>query len=303
MRWSNSSLYTLQQCGERFRRKYIERDFRPSGIRAKRGIAVHKVAGESHMRQLRRKGDAGPTASREIINEALPSVEEARSIAADSFRRAVEEGVAWSDDEKKVGIQEITGETLDETVAVAGMYVTKRAPEVNPVAVERRIIIKPSDMDVEIVGIIDLADEEELTFGDPFKDDQPPETRKVETVWDLKTSNKTPNRNAAAFNQQLTLYSLIRTADKGGKPPDFVGLATMVVLKGGMKKDIQRARRSREDLSAVAERLSVGIESVKRGVFVPANPDAWWCSARYYEYHADCPFALGRISVAIGGAE
>jgi hypothetical protein len=32
------------------------------------------------------------------------------------------------------------------------------------------------------------------------------------------------------------------------------------------------------------------VEAVKRGVFVPANPDSWWCSRAYCDYFEDCPY-------------
>jgi len=40
------------------------------------------------------------------------------------------------------------------------------------------------------------------------------------------------------------------------------------------------------------------MDSVRRGSFVPANPDSWWCSQKYCQFWSDCRFAMGRPSSA-----
>src|SRR3972149_4666665 len=88
-RWSNSSLTTLQMCAEKFRLRYLERDRRPSGLAAKRGIAVHKIASEVHKKQL---ADAGkwdgiaPRMSESVGTKA--SITEACDLAATEFEVA-----------------------------------------------------------------------------------------------------------------------------------------------------------------------------------------------------------------------
>jgi hypothetical protein len=292
-RWSNSMLYTAQQCGERFRRKYIERDFRPSSIRAKRGIAVHKVAGKSHVRQLAGKERGDP---REVYIDAVLSDEEAKDVAATEFDHSVKEyGVAWSDAEKEIGVEKVAGEEKDTAVRMAGYYVGKVARGVDPLAVERSLTIKPAGLDVEILGIIDLVGEEPAPALDPFAEE--PERRvrgvTIEVVHDLKTSDKRPREDAIGSNQQLTMYSLLRAAQTG-KPPDRVRLTTLVNSRQGVVTVTQTGTRSLEDLNAVAARIDASIRMVEAGAFVPANPDAWWCSEKFCEYWTECKFALGR---------
>ena len=296
MRWSNSSLFTLQQCGERFRRRYVEKDWRPSGIKAKRGTAVHKVAGESHMRQFRAK-EAGKPLEEYLV--AVPSVEEAKDIAAESFNRAVMEGVAYTDDEKAEGEDKVRGAEKDVAVAMAEQYVGAVAPRIDPIGVERRVVIKPEGTDIEIVGVVDLISEErELGTWDPENGPvivaDRAMRRRVEVVNDLKTADRQPQEGAVERSQQLALYALIRTAETG-KPPDKLRLRTMVRTRTGKVSTVeQTGERSQSDLEAVAQRLNAAIETVRRGVFVPANPDSWWCSEKYCEYWGDCVFALGK---------
>lgn len=302
MRWSNSSLFTAQQCGEKFRRRYIEGDRRPSGVRAKRGTAVHRVANVSHMRQLVAKQE-GSTPQ----NEALPTVEEAKDLAATEFDAAMVQGCAFSDEEKEEGVEKIAGEQKDAAVQMSEHYVGAVAPRIDPVGVERRVVIKPVDMDIEIVGIVDLISEEAM--GVPWAMGENGEVdgvrrllrKQIEVVNDLKTADRQPNEDAASKSQQLSLYALIRTAEVG-KTPDKVRLRTLVRTRTGKTSSVeQTADISKDNLEAVAQRLNAAIESVKRGAFVPANPDSWWCSARYCEYFGDCRFAMGRTSTG-GGA-
>jgi hypothetical protein len=294
-------LTTLQMCGERFRRRYIDKDRRPSGIKAKRGQAVHKVANIAHDRQLAAKVELvarGVTEGDFVAhaNESLPSGEEAEDLAATHFAAAIEGGVAYNDDEKKEGEAKVRGVELDKAVKMSSFYVARHAPTVDPVAVERDIVIKPKGVDFEIRGIVDLASRENFQ---PANEDERAQAvlsgvpiGEIEIVHELKTKDKRPSWDAARKSQQLTLYALIRHAQTG-KPPDFIAQTS----------DHQRAVRTRDDLNAVTHRLNSAIEAVNRGIFIPTNPDSWWCSAKYCDYYADCPFAIGRVSVAVKGGE
>lgn len=304
MRWSNSALYVAQACGEKFRRMYIERDFRPSGIRAKRGTAAHKVANEAHMRQLRAKeASADFELNRNLIlRDSLPTIEEAKDIAADSFERALVEGVAWTPEEKALGVEKVAGAEKDTAVRMGAHYVQVVAPRVDPVAVERKTVIRPADMNVEITGIVDLVSVEPpapIAIAAPIIADalmQEPRIRTSgdEVINDLKTSDRSPREGDAARSQQLPLYALIRTAETG-RMPEKLRLRTLVTTRTGKVSHVEQTTETRrENLEAVAQRLNAAISAVERGSFVPANPDWWGCSAKYCAYFGDCKFALGR---------
>ena len=305
MRWSNSALYVAQQFGEKFRRIYPERDFRPSGVRAKRGTAVHRVANEAHVRQLRAKEAGRPR--EEYLSIVLPTIEEAKDIAADSFQQAMQEGVAWTDDEKAVGEAKVAGEEKDKAVRMGAHYVGIVAPRIDPVAVERKTVIRVPGMNDEIAGIVDLVSVEAplspLPELDLSLEPKLVTERRVrvagldemeEVVNDLKTSDRSPQEDAAERSQQLPLYALIRTAETG-KVPDKLRLRTLVQTRTGKVSHVeQTTATTRENLDAVAARLSAAMDSVRRGSFVPANPDSWWCSQKYCQFWNDCRFAMGR---------
>ena len=298
MRWSNSALYTLQQCGERFRRRYIERDFRPTGVRAKRGTAVHKVASESHMRQMRSK-EAG-AGREEYLVGSLPTVEEAKDLAATVFDAAMVEGCAFSEDERAEGVEKVTGVQKDASVQMAEHYVGIIAPKVDPVGVERRVTIRPADSDIEITGIVDLVSEEwagespqEMTDS-PLALERRVRGQKIEVVNDLKTADRQPQEDAASRSQQLALYALIRTAEMG-RPPDKVRLRTLVRTRTGKTSSVeQTAEKTQPDLEAVAQRLNTAIRAAEAQIFVPANPESWYCHPKWCEFFSDCPYALGK---------
>ena len=308
MRWSNSALYVAQACGEKFRRMYLERDFRPSGISAKRGTAAHKVANEAHMRQLRAKQEGRPR--EEYLTAVLPTAEEAKDIAADSFQRALDEGCAFTADEKAVGVEKVTGDMKDQAVRMGAHYVGVIAPPIDPVAVERKTIIKPAGFEEEITGIVDLVSVEDRPVPEadssnasgillPRKVRVPGPRETLEIVNDLKTSARSPSEDAVEKSQQLPLYALIRAAETG-KIPERLRLRTMVQTRTGKVSHVeQSATTSTENLNAVAERLGAAMRSAKAGNFVPANPDSWWCSERWCSYWSDCRFAMGRPSSVV----
>lgn len=259
--WNNSALTTLQQCGEKFRRRYIERERVPSSPRALRGTVVHRVASAGYHRKL--------------AGEALPSVEEARDLAATEFEGAWRSGVLLSAEETAQGITAIRDASKDFAVDLAAYHVEAIAPAVKPVGVERKITVKPKDSDLVIHGTIDLIDD----------------TATGEVIRDLKTSEKSPPARRAADSQQLTMYAMIRMAEVGRLPAK---LTLDYLVRTPARKDKKHVpldtTRDADDVRALVSRINVAVEAVKRGTFVPADPSSWWCSAEYCEYFTTCPY-------------
>ena len=261
IKWSNSALTLLQNCGEAFRRRYLEKDFRPSAPRMVRGTAIHKAASHAYFRKLK--------------TEHLPSVEEAQDVAATEFDRAWRNGVTLSADEQAQGIQAVRDGSKDFAVALAGFHVTDVAPGILPIGVERHITVKPKDSDLVIHGTLDLV---ELVPGG-------------EGIRDLKTSEKSPSLDAADKSQQLTMYGLIRMAEVGTLPTAFA-LDTLVrtPAKNEMKHVEQETTRDAEDIRALVRRINAAVGAVAKGNFLPADPGWWGCSKNWCAYYGDCPY-------------
>ena len=265
MKWTNSALSTLQGCGERFRRRYIEEDWRPSGPRAIRGTAVHRVARVGLLRKM--------------TTHTLPSSEEARDLAADAFEMEWSRGVTLTREEIGAG-DAVKADSKDFAVDLSAFHIEKVAPAINPVGVERRITVQPQDSDLVIEGTIDLIDR------DP---------RGWETIRDLKTTEKSPPAGTADKSDQLTMYAMIRMAEVGTLPASLI-LDHLVRTpeRHDKKHVIQETERTPFDVAALVERLNTAVEAVSKGVFVPASADAWLCDPRYCEFFHDCPYTQGR---------
>jgi hypothetical protein len=278
LRWSNSALDLLQQCGEKFRRRHIEGERGPTSLSRARGVAVHKVGSTSHLRMMDTKTEGGGPLQ---VVMSIPSPEEAADIAADEFDRSLDgQEVYYNQDEKEEGEGKARGREKDNSVAM-GQHYTEVVVSVNPIAVERKIEVRPKDSDVTIVGILDLVD---------FNADL------GEVVVDLKTSTRKPPKGTADSSQQLTIYTLLRFAETGVRP-SAARLNTMVRTKGGKTShDIQTTTRTEEDIRAFVDRLNAGIDAVKKGSFLPAPTGSWMCSPKYCEFWNTCRYVIGRRS-------
>jgi PD-(D/E)XK nuclease superfamily len=281
--WSNSALATLQVCGEKFRRRYIEGDRRFSGLAAKRGITVHKIALEAHKQQMADRGEYNDPV---LLTEKLGTprvVEEAKDLAATAFDKEIKEGVTFKPEEK-IDTKVFTAGAKQAAVDMSGYYVKKVAPPVFPVAVERKIVVKPQDADISITGYLDLI-EGELSPTGTVKD----------IIRDLKTVEKAPRDDAAHISGQLTMYYLIRRAETHQMPKSakLVHLVRTPV-KRQMSTIVQETTRDDEDLKRMVARINVAVDAVKKGVFVPADPSVPGSPCSWCDYRDDCVYVRRR---------
>lgn len=260
-RWNNSALTLLQECGEAFRRRYIEGERPGETLRMIRGTVVHRVA---HI-ALRRKWRDG----------ALPGQAEARDLAADQFDAVIRRGnIRFEPDDLAVGAAKSQGRAKDFAIGLAGFHVQDVAPSINPVAVERKIEVKPRDTDITIHGTIDLIDGR----------------GNGEWIRDLKTAEKSPASGAAEESQQLTMYAMLRWAEKQ-RLPERLALDYMIRTPAGTERYLPLlTTRTAADVQSLVNRINTAVEAVKRGSFVPANQNYWKCDPRYCEFFSSCPY-------------
>jgi RecB family exonuclease len=276
--WSNSNISMLMRCPEQFRRAVIEGERRQGTAEQHRGTAVHAVAAEAHTRQLKAKSYGADTQSE--LAMVLPSIEEARDLAATEFDRVVgSEGVRLLPDESG-NPSVIIGGFKDAAVDLSGFYVKEVAPNVDPVAVEHKVIVKPRDSDIVISGIMDLVSEE------------PGGKRRIR---DVKTGDKTPPGNTADRSPQLDMYAMLHKVETG-KLPDGVTLDHVVrTPKMAQMKHVRLdSVRTEADITALVERINIAVETVKRGAFMP-NTNGWHCDRRYCYFFDSCKYVSSRI--------
>lgn len=261
LKWTNSSLSTLEDCGEKFRRRYIEREYRAPYARMLRGGAVHSAISFSLLRKMEQ--------------HELPSVEEVRDVTATAFTKRWEEGVALMPDEREKGEHAVRDYTKDLSIDLAVLHRTAVAPSINPVGVERRITVKPRDMDITIEGTIDQID------GRP----------EGEMIRDPKSAEKSPAKDMAEDSQQLTMYGLLRLAETGIAPTAYrLDYLVRTPAKRELKHIVLDTTRDATDMNALVQRLNVGVDAVKKGVFMPANPTWWGCSQSWCEFFESCVY-------------
>lgn len=266
LEWNNSALMELQHCGEKFRRKYLENERMPPSPRMLRGTVVHKVGAMALLRKLE--------------EQTLPSVQEARDLASDEFDVQWAGGVSFDQEPTAESAGQQKGASKDFATDLSALFVSTVAPKVEPVAVERKITVRPKDSDLVIHGTMDLI--EKRPDG--------------EAIRDWKTSEKSPAKSAADDSQQLSMYAMLRQAEVGTAP---VQLSLDYLVRTPERKDVKHVRldttRDAGDVTALVHRLNTAVEAVKRGTFMPAAPDWWGCSARWCEFFKSCPYtAKGR---------
>lgn len=280
--WSNSKLTTLQMCPERFRRRYIEKEESGSTRRMGQGSAFHRVTAEIHKRQFDAKTalvtpTTEPAVRRAILHNAIPSLEETADLAADAWEAVANEGITYTKAELAEAPELILrGQAKDAVVDLAEIYNLQIAPLIDPLYVERKVIVKPKDSDITVRGQLDLGHE------DPVRG---------EIIRDGKTSAKSPNKRAADESQQLTMYSMLRWAETGALPAG-VALDYVVRTKTGQMKTVSlESTRNLADVQTLVNRINVAVDAVKKGVFIPAQPGvAWWCAPAWCEFWTTCKF-------------
>ncbi len=266
IQWNNSCLTKLERCGEAFRRRYIEGEVVPPSPRMLRGTVVHRVASATMLRKLE--------------EHEMPTTEEAKDLAATSFEEQWAGGVSLDSEPIEGSADLEKARSKDFAVDLSEFYVQGVAPRVDPVAVERRIEVRPKDSDLVIHGTMDLI----------------AKTAGGEVVRDLKTSEKSPSKDTADRSQQLTMYALIRQAEVGALP---VKLTLDYLVRTPARAERKHVPldtvRDPEDVAALVNRINTAVEAVKRGVFMPTAPDSWWCSQAYCEFYNSCVYtAKGR---------
>lgn len=253
---SPSQLDMFCKCGEQYRRRYIEKEIIPPGIALLQGGAFAKAT-EGNMRQ-------------KIESHADVPAADIEEMASAAFDTALAGGYALTKDEESRGAATVLGEAKDQTVEMAGFHIAKQAPDYQPVLVEERVRIELPNSTHDLLGIMDLADDKDR-------------------VTDFKTSGKRKNQNDVDSSVQLTTYAAAFKA-KTGREASEVRLDTVVQLKSGMVRDVQKSDRKEADYKALANRISLVTVAIQKGVFTPASPMSWWCAAKWCGYHSTCPF-------------
>ena len=257
------------KCGEQFRRRYIEGEIeRPSGAIIS-GIALDR----SVRANLGRKIETG----------WLMTPEQAGDVGRDQAARALEDFEPTErDSDYGESAPQIRGAVIDEAVEVSQVHARAIAPNIHPSHVARPFTLDISGYDYQLVGEIDIREDEDGLIG----------------IRDTKRTRKSPEKDAADKSLQLTTYALAEHVENG-RPPDYVALDFVRPMKRGTLVDLRRGERTEADFRPLLDRVQVFIEGIQRGVFMPATEEtAWWCGPKWCGYYRTCRYVRRPVTSA-----
>lgn len=270
-----SSLNTIEMCGERYRRKEIDKDPDYAGTAALRGTGVHGAAQANH-RQKRGSGKDLP--KKELQDVAVAAFEEKMAV----------EGYRLTPEEETLGKGVAIARAKDDAVTATGTYSDRVAPLMKPELVEQKITVRaveasPEGPAVDLVGTLDLS-----TLDGRIRD--------------LKTTTRTKSKFDADHSLQFTMYGELYTAATGKAPTGF-DLDQIVLLKKGPEYKTVPTTRGPRDRAVLVARINALLAARKHGVFQPAPVGSWWCSPKWCGYWNTCPFVNGERLAAADAAE
>lgn len=266
-----SGLNKLSACGEAFRRQYIEKEKSPPSIPMIVGIATHATVKQN----LTKKKDTGN----------LMLMEEVLDVARDELGREWDkDGVLETDEDVVVyGEKKAKAMAVDKAVRLSGLHRHIVAPQVqNPTHLEREWVLDIEGFQFELAGAIDvqeLVDQVKLH------------------VRDTKTSGKSPSADVADKSLQLSMYAMALWKFEG-KLPESLTLDYLIDNKMPIVKSFS-TKRVIADFQPLMRRVEAATAQIESGIFQPANPDHWLCSAKYCHFWSTCKYAMRPVSISL----
>ena len=256
---SHTQIKMALRCGQQYYYRYCKGLILPPGVALVQGTVAHKV----RQADLQHKLSAG---------EDLP-VEAVETVAAEEIDRAFAGDIILDGDWAAHGPKRARGIAKDQSVALARLDRSEFLPEIVPLEVEEVRTVRHPLLPRPIKFVIDL-----VTAGHQIRD--------------LKTTGRSPAKDDADKDLQLTLYALGRRLATG-ETESSVRKDYLVKTKTP-KAVFQTSTRSINDLQVVLNRIARVAEAIEKELWLPAPIDAWWCSPRWCGYWEQCPYAAGR---------
>jgi len=256
MHLSWTQIRMLMKCPKQYEHRYINGAIKPPGIALIRGSATHKGV-ELNMKNKLETGELLPLS---VVQDA----------ARDSVATKIEsEGIRLVGDEKTIGKKKIKGQLIDESIGLSETHYVECAPKIEPVAVESEGELKTGVRPIRYR--IDIVTENGIK--------------------ETKTGARTPPRDRADLDDQLTMYSLVYYARHGKMPEDLsMDFLLLPSTKLGYRSLTQETTRTKAQLESFLLRVETAVKLLDSGVFMPTDRSNWWCSPKWCGYYEDCPY-------------
>ena len=255
-----SHLQVLYRCGEKFRRTIIENEREPATIPLVVGTATHATIA----RNLTNKIKKGTLLTKEAVQD----------LSRDDFLYGWKNTeIVLNDEEKSQGLSMTRDHAQDQTIKLVTAHHYEIANLIKPKAVERKWVLEAKDYDYNLSGMIDVDE------GNGIRD--------------TKTKKTNTGQREVDTSEQYTIYALAKYLIDG-RMPDYVIQDN--VLKPTKRRDAYcvsyRSTRTKEDFKVVMRRFDQACRIIKAGIYTPANPFDWWCSANFCGFAANgtCPY-------------
>lgn len=261
---SPSSYSLFKRCPEKWKRRYLDREYEPSSPSMLLGTAVGAAERDSWSQQI-------DTGTRLDVVEVLDAYDDAWKLAMER------EGdrVAW-DGEKPARVK-------DQGAKVLPVYHRLVAPMVEPIAVEREFVVRFPGLQWSFKGYFDVEEEH--------------------NVPDMKVRSRSRglvSAEEAAADVQPTSYLFARRAEGlSANRFEFHSLVQPGKREPSGPRDVlvTPTYRTGEQLDAFAlDLFAVAAEIAWRAeyeVWTGPAKGVWWCSDRWCGYHAKCQFGGG----------
>jgi hypothetical protein len=208
------------------------------------GRSVHYSAAVNFRQKLRSKK-----------NISLPDYKE---VTAHKFDRLADETL-WDKDEEP-------GKVKDLTVKLAELFYTEVAEKVQPLMVEKKIVVDLPEIKRPVIFRLDLVDENEF-------------------IHEIKTPGKTPTEGEIFKNLQLSGY-VLAYYNLTGKMPQGVQMDNLVKTKVPKYAPLVATRNER-DIQRFKNVANAAIDAIQAGSYVP-NYKSWKCSVDSCDYWNLC---------------
>lgn len=291
----------LCRCGIAYEMRYVKGIIRPPAVALIVGSATH-VSIEKNLKNKMEK-------------KVLLPDEEVRQVAADDVNaRWQNEGCDLSsldEDEVGHGEKEIRGEAVDMAVSLASLHNRELAPSIEPIHVERLWDVSITDGPCDLQGTIDIEEKVVVEQAQILSEEQLSQLPVRSRIRDTKTSKRSPPKDKAARDEQLTMYGMAlavltqresELADKPRTLADCIPALSMdfLVKTKEPKVVVQNTQREQADFAPLLARIAAASRCIETGIFLPCPSDSWQCDARYCGYHDGlCPYVRGKKTVGM----
>ncbi len=256
---SPSQIDTYLNCGEAYRRRYVEGERLPPSAAMLRGSGVHLGAEYYFMRKLEMNVDSPID---EVVERAVG--------AFDTKLRA--DGLLLNPDEEERGKSIVVDEARDSVARLTELFMRGVAPGIKPRLIEHRVRIRLPKAPRDLLTIMDLVDEDEY-------------------IHDYKTTTKKKTQNDVDRDFQFGFMPLCFKAKFGRAPK---GLKVQVLIdKKQPEVQVLETQRSTRDFEAILNRVNIVVNGIEKGHFMPAPANSWKCSPNFCGYFKTCKYVNG----------